>query len=104
MIKINELSIFFPFWNEEKNIEKVVNSAIPIADIVAKNWEILIIDDGSSDKTLEKAKELEKNNKNENKATILCKIIFFFSLLFFFPPKNQKRRAERLSNSFFKNF
>lgn len=62
--KISELSIFFPFWNEEENIEKVIKDAIPIAEKVAKKWEILIIDDGSSDRTLEIAQELAKQHKN----------------------------------------
>lgn len=50
--KVPELSIFFPFWNEEKNIEPVVKKAIPIAKQVARKWEIVMIDDGSSDETL----------------------------------------------------
>jgi glycosyltransferase involved in cell wall biosynthesis len=62
--KLPELSIFFPFWNEEKNIERVVESAIPIAKSVAEKWEILIIDDGSRDKTLEKANKLAQKHKN----------------------------------------
>lgn len=64
MKKLNNISIFFPFWNEEKNIEKVVNDAIPIAQEIADKWEILIIDDGSTDKTLEKAKRIENSNSN----------------------------------------
>lgn len=48
---VKELSIFFPFWNEEKNIENVVKKAIPIAKRLAFNWEIIMIDDGSSDNT-----------------------------------------------------
>ncbi len=64
MKKLPELSLFFPFWNEEKNIESVVLSAIPVLDSVASKWEIIMIDDGSSDKTLVKAQELEKQNKN----------------------------------------
>lgn len=64
MKKLPELSIFFPFWNEENNITKVVEDAIPVAKKVADKWEILMIDDGSSDKTLEKAKELEKTHPN----------------------------------------
>lgn len=63
--KIPELSIFFPFWNEEKNIEQVVNSAIPVAKEIAEKWEILMIDDGSEDRTFEIAKKLqEKYPKN----------------------------------------
>lgn len=64
MKKIKELSIFFPFWNEEKNIEKVVTLAIPIAQQVADKWEILMVDDGSSDGTLREAQRLEKKHKN----------------------------------------
>jgi glycosyltransferase involved in cell wall biosynthesis len=60
--KLDELSIFFPFWNEERNIESVVTKAIPVANRIAKKWEILMIDDGSSDKTLEIAKKLEEKN------------------------------------------
>jgi glycosyltransferase involved in cell wall biosynthesis len=62
--KLPELSIFFPFWNEEENIELVVKNAIPVAEKVADKWEIIIVDDGSADNTLKKAKELAKSNKN----------------------------------------
>jgi glycosyltransferase involved in cell wall biosynthesis len=62
MNKVPELSIFFPFWNEEKNIEKVVNKAIPVASKIADKWEIIMIDDGSSDKTVEIAQRLAAAN------------------------------------------
>ncbi len=62
MTKVPELSIFFPFWNEEQNLESVVKKAIPIAQKYADKWEIIMVDDGSSDKTLEIAKELEKKD------------------------------------------
>jgi glycosyltransferase involved in cell wall biosynthesis len=61
--KLSELSIFFPFWNEEKNIENVVNDARIIADKVAKKWEIIMVDDGSTDKTLKRAQRLIKQDK-----------------------------------------
>lgn len=60
--KLSELSIFFPFWNEEDNIENVVKRAIPIAERVAQKWEIIMIDDGSSDKTLRIAEKLAKED------------------------------------------
>lgn len=63
-MKFEELSIFFPFWNEEKNIEQVVLSAIPVADKYVKKWEILMIDDGSKDNTRKIAEKLEKEHKN----------------------------------------
>jgi len=64
MNKFDELSIFFPFWNEEENLETVVSKAIPVAQKVADKWEIIMIDDGSSDKTLEKMQRLSaKDNR-----------------------------------------
>lgn len=62
MHKVLELSIFFPFWNEQENIEDVVKKAIPVAEKVADKWEIIMVDDGSSDKTLEIAKKLAKQD------------------------------------------
>lgn len=65
-VKINKLpslSIFFPFWNEEENIAKVVSKAIPIANKIAEKWEIIMVDDGSTDKTLEIAKQLVEKDK-----------------------------------------
>ncbi len=60
--KVPALSIFFPFWNEEKNIEKVVKNVIPVAQKVADKWEIIMVDDGSSDSTLAIAKRLTKED------------------------------------------
>lgn len=64
MQKVPELSIFFPFWNEEKNVETVIKNAIPVAKKVAKKWEIIMVDDGSSDGTLKVAQKLAKKNEN----------------------------------------
>ena len=62
--KVPALSVFFPFWNEEKNIERVIKNAIPIVGKVAEKWEIIVVDDGSSDKTLEIAEKIAKTNPN----------------------------------------
>jgi glycosyltransferase involved in cell wall biosynthesis len=62
--KISELSIFFPFWNEEENIEKTVTTAKFVAGQIAKKWEIIMVDDGSSDNTLKIAQKLAKKDKN----------------------------------------
>jgi glycosyltransferase involved in cell wall biosynthesis len=60
--KLPELSIFFPFWNEEENIKNVVEFAIEVAKKVADKWEILMIDDGSTDKTLQIAESMAKKD------------------------------------------
>jgi len=57
-----ELSIFFPFWNEEKNVKTVVEKTIPVAQKIAKKWEIIMVDDGSSDKTYEIAASLAEKD------------------------------------------
>lgn len=60
---INSLSVFFPAYNEEANLKRSVESATPILKEIAIEWEVLIINDGSSDKTTEIAKELSRNDK-----------------------------------------
>lgn len=64
MKKLPELSIFFPFWNEEENVNTVVEKALEVAPTVAEKWEIILVDDGSSDKTLERAQALAKKHKD----------------------------------------
>jgi len=51
MPKLSSLSVFFPCYNEEKNLENTFNKALPIIQDIADKWEIIIIDDGSKDKT-----------------------------------------------------
>lgn len=61
--KVKELSIFFPFWEEEENIERVVLDASKIAEQISDKWEIVMVDDGSKDRTYEIAKKLEKEDE-----------------------------------------
>ncbi len=49
--KLNELSVFFPCYNEEKNIVPLIHSALAALPKVATKYEILIINDGSKDST-----------------------------------------------------
>lgn len=57
---IGELSVFFPCYNEEKNIEATVDKAVKILEKTAKKWEIIIVNDGSKDKTGEVALKIQK--------------------------------------------
>jgi glycosyltransferase involved in cell wall biosynthesis len=61
---IDDLSVFFPAYNEEENIQKTVQNAVKVLQKVAKKWEIIIIDDGSKDKTPQIADNLAAKNKN----------------------------------------
>ncbi|MCL5091191.1 MAG: glycosyltransferase family 2 protein [Patescibacteria group bacterium] len=60
MEKLKELSLFFPAYNEEANLEETVEKAIPVLKQVAQKYEVIIIDDGSKDKTGEIADKLAK--------------------------------------------
>lgn len=62
---VDSLSVFFPAYNEEGNIVSTVKKAEEVLEnLKIKNWEIIIVNDGSSDKTGEKAEILAKENKN----------------------------------------
>jgi len=64
MRKLRELSIFFPAYNEGKNIEKTVKAAVLIAPKVADKWEVIIVNDGSRDDTLSVSESLSKRQAN----------------------------------------
>ena len=51
--KAESLSVFFPAYNEEANLAETVEKAAAILPKVAEEWEILIVDDGSTDRTPE---------------------------------------------------
>lgn len=61
---INELSVFFPAYNEEGNIKKTVLDAKKVLEKVSGKWEIIIVNDGSKDNTGKIADKLAKENKN----------------------------------------
>lgn len=46
--KIN-LTVFFPVYNDEKTIKHVTEKTIAVCEELAKNYEVIIIDDGSPD-------------------------------------------------------
>ncbi len=57
---IDELSVFFPCYNEEKNIKNTVSKAIPILQQTAAKWEIILINDGSKDNTGKVLEEIQQ--------------------------------------------
>ncbi len=60
---IPSLSVVMPAYNEEKVIEKVVRESAEILNNICKDWELIIVNDGSIDKTEEILKNLEKEIK-----------------------------------------
>ena len=57
------LSVFFPVFNEEENIKSVVESALELLPSITKCYEIIIVDDGSQDKTGQIADVLSRQYK-----------------------------------------
>jgi glycosyltransferase involved in cell wall biosynthesis len=57
---LNELSVFFPCYNEENNLEATFNKSLPIIKDIADKWEVLIINDGSKDDTAKVAEKIAK--------------------------------------------
>lgn len=45
------ISIIFPAYNEAENIEAVVQQAIHCIDRIFQEWEIILVNDGSQDRT-----------------------------------------------------
>ncbi len=71
---MDSISVFFPTYNEEGNIQKVVLNAKKILLKTFNKWEIIVVNDGSSDNTREIVEKLGKEdaririiNHEENK-------------------------------------
>lgn len=62
--RIQEISLFLPAYNEAENIAKTIADADRVLKKHARKYEILVIDDGSKDKTGSIVKALAKKNKN----------------------------------------
>ncbi|OHB63077.1 MAG: hypothetical protein A2Y76_04980 [Planctomycetes bacterium RBG_13_60_9] len=44
------ISVFFPCYHEEGNVDRVVRSAVAVLDGLGADYEIIIVDDGSADR------------------------------------------------------
>jgi glycosyltransferase involved in cell wall biosynthesis len=52
------VSVFFPAYNEEHNIVPLTEEAVEVLERLTSDYEVLIIDDGSADRTPQVADEL----------------------------------------------
>lgn len=59
---MDSLSVFFPTYNEEGNIKGTVNKAVDVLNKRFKSWEIIVVNDGSTDRTGQIASQLRNKN------------------------------------------
>jgi glycosyltransferase involved in cell wall biosynthesis len=59
---IDKLSVFLPIYNEEANVKSVVLATKKILQDVANEWELIIVDDGSTDGSAKLIKELTESD------------------------------------------
>jgi glycosyltransferase involved in cell wall biosynthesis len=52
-MKVGSISLLMPVLNEEESLEATVREAVPILDTLNVSWELIVIDDGSSDRSVE---------------------------------------------------
>lgn len=64
MKQVKEISVFFPAYNESANIVGVVKKALATLEKLAERFEIIVVNDGSSDDTIEVVTKLIRENKS----------------------------------------
>lgn len=57
-----DLSIVVPFYNEEKNAKPLYEEIVDCLDKLDLTWEVILVNDGSTDSTLEKIEQLAAND------------------------------------------
>ncbi len=56
--RVSGLSLFYPMYNEEENIEEAAARALRVLPALADSFEVILVDDGSRDRTGEIADRL----------------------------------------------
>lgn len=60
---IDKLSVFLPIYNEGENVKNVVLAITTVLQNVAEEWELIIVDDGSTDGSPELIRELAESER-----------------------------------------
>jgi len=63
LVSRHSISIVFPAYNEEDNVASAVEQAAHCAESLFPDWEVIVVDDGSVDRTGEIIDDLAKRNE-----------------------------------------
>lgn len=58
------LSLIVPFFNEEETVGVFFEKTLPILNSIGRKYEIICIDDGSTDATLDRLRQISQHNTN----------------------------------------
>lgn len=58
------ISVFFPCYNEQANVQRTVNQALEVLRNLGAEFEVIIVDDGSKDETGKIADAIAQQNSN----------------------------------------
>lgn len=59
-----KVAVIVPMYNEEENVKETISRISKILSQNYEHWELVVVDDGSTDKTLQIAKEQASQNPN----------------------------------------
>jgi len=66
VVQVKDASIVIPIYNEGERLEKSIQKLVEHVDMLKKDYEIILSDDGSTDNSLETIKKLSKSNSRIN--------------------------------------
>jgi len=59
--KLLSISVVLPAYNEEENVGQAVRSALEVMESITPGYEVIVVDDGSHDRTSEVVEELAES-------------------------------------------